>query len=166
MSKTIYESDYSRELRQFGLEHLTGESCAISLRILYDMSTEGITLIEDAFSIKIDRQHTPKNWNSLVNGNPAIASVRLSRGQVKDLLIYGLAQRYKWVTVVSGIPLSSGSQYIRSWIYVTNNSKDQQERLELIGKSEWYSGYRVYTTFDSQPRQGLENVHAWSNRVR
>ena len=65
MSKTIYESDYSRELRQFGLEHLTGESCAISLRILYDMSTEGITLIEDAFSIKIDRQHTPKNWNRL-----------------------------------------------------------------------------------------------------
>ncbi len=35
MSKTIYESDYSRELRQFGLEHLTGESCAISSAIVW-----------------------------------------------------------------------------------------------------------------------------------
>ena len=165
MSKTIYESDYSRELRQFGLEHLTGESCAISLRILYDMSTEGITLIEDAFSIKIDRQHTPKNWNSLVNGNPAIASVRLSRGQVKDLLIYGLAQRYKWVTVVTAKPIDN-RQSISSWIYVTNNIDDQRETVDIISKSDWYSGYRVYTTFDSQPRQGLENVHAWSNRAR
>lgn len=165
MSETIYEGDYSRALREYGLEHLTGESCAISLRILYDMNGRGIRLVESAFSIKIDRDSTPKNWNSKVNDLPAIASIRLSHSQAKDLLIYALASTYKFVTCVVARPVDN-RHFVRSYIYATDDIDDQKEILNIIDKSNWCDVARVCQTYDSQPRQGLENVHAFSGRAR
>ena len=163
MSETIYSGDYSRALRGFGLEHLTGESCAIGLRILYDVSEQGIRLIEQAFSLKIDMERTPRNWNSKVGDRSAIASIRLSWFQAKDLLLYGLARKYKYV-VSTTVKEGNWKYGINEYLYGTDSKEDLDELLTIIDKSKWYDR-RVYCTYDSQPRRGLENVHAFTGRT-
>ncbi len=161
MSETIYSSDFSRVLGAYGFEYLTGESCAISLRILYDMSSRGIRLVENAFSIKIDRSSTPKNWNSQVGGMPAVASIKLSPAQARDLLIFALASTYRFVVYVVAKP----DKWSQDYLYCTDDRDDMVEVVDIVRKSNLHDLRRVYSSFDGQPSVGLDNVHAFTGRT-
>ena len=110
----------------------------------------------------IDRENTPKNWNSKVGNIKAIASIKLSYDQAKDLLIFALAFDYSRVVVATRS--DGSSKYPRSYIWA-GDIDEYNDRVDMMNKDTLYH-YRTYQSFNSQPRQGLDNVHAFSGRSR
>jgi hypothetical protein len=70
-------------LEQFGISALTGEACAFGMRTLCDVNEEGKQLLSEFFGIS-ELTLCP-NWNTLVDGAPAIGSVLLVRELLNPL---------------------------------------------------------------------------------
>lgn len=69
-----------RDLQGYGINALTGEACAYSMRTLCDLNEDGVDLIRDFFGMQIARAPVDQfsaNWNSTVDGKPAVASIML-----------------------------------------------------------------------------------------
>ena len=81
-------NDY-HDLVQYGLSPLTGEACPYGMRMLFDLNLAGVDLIEGFLSIRIDRS-IRTNFNSMVDGDEAIASILLNRDTVHDLIRFAL----------------------------------------------------------------------------
>lgn len=85
-------------LQQFGINPLTGEACKYSMRLLCDLNEDGLALLRDFLGLQtfISGIHDdanpqfPPNWNSQVNGKPALASIMLARGIYNDLCHFAL----------------------------------------------------------------------------
>jgi hypothetical protein len=76
MKDQIYFKNW-RDLEKYGINSLTGESCAYSLRLLCDLNQEGVDLLQAYFGM-YNADSFASNWNSTVNGKPAIKSIMLS----------------------------------------------------------------------------------------
>jgi hypothetical protein len=155
-----------RDLREFGLEALIGEACAYSFRTLYDLSEKGIATVENALSIKIDRSG-PKNWNSYVGKDPAVASIMLTYQQAHDILVMGLCDRYSLVVVATA---KQTSDY-RINNFIAAGSESQWEKYQYpYGKDNPPSSFiglyhlRLLRKYPSQPNQGNRNTHAFTGR--
>lgn len=74
-------------LQTYGVGPLTGEACAFSHRILFDVTEGGKELLEQYLSTTLQLND---NWNSSVLGAPAIGSIMLSRKVAEDLLWFVL----------------------------------------------------------------------------
>jgi len=72
-----------RDLEAFGISPLTGEACALSQRILCDVSEEGRLLLAEYFGFP--GLKLADNMNSQVAEQPAIGSVMLTRSSYSDL---------------------------------------------------------------------------------
>lgn len=79
------------DLKQFGIEALTGEACVYSLRVLCDLSEAGRTHIAEFFG-GIAETGFNANWNSYAGSAPAVSSVMLPRGILSDLAQFLLFQ--------------------------------------------------------------------------
>lgn len=77
-----------KDLVQFGIECLTGEACAFSMRLLCDVNEAGKELLSDYFGMPNIALAEP--WNSRVNQEPAIGSVMLSRECLSDLATFAM----------------------------------------------------------------------------
>lgn len=80
-------------LQQFGINALTGEACKYRMRLLCDMNEDGIELIRDFLGMQIvlnPKAQFADNWNSAVNGKPALVSIMLPRGIFDDLCKFAL----------------------------------------------------------------------------
>lgn len=64
------------DLEQFGFNLLTGEACALSLRILTDMNEQGKNIFCKAFGFPVETK-LPPAWNRETGGRPSVASVKL-----------------------------------------------------------------------------------------
>ena len=71
------------DLRQFGINYLTGEACAYGMRKLCDVNEDGVKLLSDFFGCP--ELNLAQNWNSMVGEKPAIGSVMLTLSCVQDL---------------------------------------------------------------------------------
>lgn len=78
------------DMNQFGINVLTGESCAFGMRLLCDLNEDGVVLINDYFGIN---GAFNANWNSEVDGKLAIASVMLPRELLMPLARFALFRR-------------------------------------------------------------------------
>lgn len=95
-----------RDLKPYGIEYLTGEACAYGQRVLCDMNEDGKKLIQDWIGVT----EFQKNWNSSVNGKPAVASIMLDAmllpALFKFILMhiegYRFVVQWKDLAVVSG----------------------------------------------------------------
>lgn len=70
------------DLKVFGINSLTGESCKYGMRLLCDLSEKGVENIREAFGLTIvlnPLAQFSRNWNSTVGEEPAVASVMLPR---------------------------------------------------------------------------------------
>lgn len=85
-----------RDLETYGIQYLTSESCAYSLRMLFDLNQDGIDLITEFFGGNI-RFTEKSNWNPRVNGTEALASILLMRSTVRDLMVFLLARQFDYV---------------------------------------------------------------------
>jgi len=66
------------DLERFGINPLTGEACAYSLRLLCDLNEDGVATLIEFFGGNIVFIKG-SNWNSQVNSKPATASVLLPK---------------------------------------------------------------------------------------
>ena len=68
-----------RDMAQFGIEALTGEACAFSMRLLCDVNAEGRALLTTYFGLPGDTELAAP-YNSKVNNEPSVGSVMLEHG--------------------------------------------------------------------------------------
>ena len=76
------------DLQRYGINSLTGEACSYSQRLLCDLNEKGVDLVREYFGLMIvlnPQAQFARNWNTQVNGAPAIASIMLPRSLFGDL---------------------------------------------------------------------------------
>ncbi len=144
------------DLRHFGINTLTGESCAYSMRILCDMNEDGIALIREFFGMEMPenpRVQFANKWNSTVEGKPALVSIMLSRGIFADLCRFALLR--------SGAPFivqsPDGSWYAYSDEEVVSYGLTRES---LQHTDDW----RVYVN-PTPKGAGSRNQHAFTGRT-
>lgn len=136
------------DLEKFGVNPLTGEACAFSLRMLCDLNQEGKDLMEEFLGGAFV---TASNWNSMVNGKKAIRSIMISKSTFQDL--------YKYIC------WKNGCEYI---VIDPSGNVDgypelSEEQLEEFSRDE----YKLYFSpaVKGQPSVNGRNVHAASGRT-
>lgn len=135
-----------KDLEQFGINWLTGEACAYSMRGLCDLNEDGVELWEEFTSMHV----TDKNMNIEVAGKPAINSIMLSRSTIEDLFKYVIwREGYEYA-------VQHGSEFIG---YSDLNS----EQLEYLRESSdgFYSNPR-----GKGPQVDGRNIHQFTGRSR
>jgi hypothetical protein len=147
-------------LEQYGLEYMTAEACALSQRLLFDMNDDGATLMCEYFGLpcieagsQTWRARPPfaSNWNTRVNGKPAVASILLPKNPefYRELFKFLLFREgYELVAIYDG--------------YVTGLSEAERDD-QLPGE---YESIAIYHNprIPGQPSVGTRNVHAMSVR--
>jgi hypothetical protein len=88
------------DLKQFGINSLTGEACGYSMRLLCDLSEEGADLIRRFFGMPYNSSLC-EPWNSKVDAAPTTASIMLPRGIFDDLCQYILFSQDMEVAIKS-----------------------------------------------------------------
>jgi hypothetical protein len=75
------------DLKNFGIDCLTGEACGLSMRLLCDLTERGQRIVEKLFDVKIQ---PPEAWN---NGDPPhVGCVMLPLEMFMPLAIFSLLE--------------------------------------------------------------------------
>lgn len=85
MKDTVSLSDWN-SLEVFGIRSLSRERCAYSLRVVCDLNEDGRRLVSQL--LDVDEGAFASQWNSMVDGKPAVASVMLPIGMFDDLAMF------------------------------------------------------------------------------
>lgn len=150
-------------LVEFGVEMLTGEACTYGMRVLCDMNEKGVKLVRDFLGLDYETVFA-KNWNSEVNGAPAIGSIMLTREVIPSLVRFALFREgYQFILA-----------YKDTWGLLAFNSDDASSKgtnsmlqLYIDGTaSDIESGkVTVYRNPKSNsPSVGSRNVHQFTGR--
>lgn len=156
------------ELPKFGIQPLTSEACAYGMRILCDLSEEGIALVASFLGLQHvelkDRtlRTFPPPMNSRVDDKPAAASCMLDRDVFPRLMLFAL-----W---------RAGAQTIvqhaeRSFTGIMGPADPEYKYLQeyLRKGSAWCAKAGVVIHRDprvpGQSAVGGRNVHAFTGRT-
>jgi len=142
-------------LEEIGINPLTGEADAYYMgRILCDLNEQGKETVREYFGLS--HEAFLPNWNSMVGGQPAVASIMLQRDTWSSLILFSLLrQGYDYVAVGGD-----------AWIAMSNDDPATAGLLERVQKLEEL--YRLYSNVakrSSQPSVGGRNVHQFTGRV-
>lgn len=146
-SKVISGYNVIDDLKQFGIEYLTSESCGYSMRGLYDVDSRGQALLSAFFG---GIEFTARGWNASDK-----KSIMLSRYVLIDLLIFCHLESGFEVAIYAN-PDDSKAIGLQPMIRFYDNFEDykiERERLE-----SWGLNYRLYTGKN-------RNRHAFSGRI-
>lgn len=149
--RITYISDWN-ELQRFGINVLTGESCAYSMRLLCDVSQDGADLLCDFFGLPIDTAFQ-KNWNSTVGDKPAIGSIMLSRGVFDDLcrfILFSKAGAEEAIRTPAG-----------SWTGYSDINDNMARSIAQVSGQEGWGRYRNFNCKAASSR----NAHAFTGRT-
>lgn len=151
-------------INDIGINPLTGEACAYSMRTLCDLSQEGANLVADYLGIlTYPGPVFTKNWNSMVGHSMAVGSVMLEHTAFGPLMRFALFRKgFEYVYENSG-----------DWIggdLIGLNDSDIEGRPILsmyVETPEKFGGkiHRNPAFNSSQPREGSRNVHAFTGRA-
>ena len=134
------------DLRPFGIIPLTGESCALSYRILFDVTAEGKKVIEKCLGCEVK---LAENWNSGSSDHPHVGSIMLSHELLIPLGIFALLE-------------SGCSEVWMVWnALVGIEPADNPHVVEITRKRHGEQLRRIL----SYGRHGDRNVHQFSGRV-
>ena len=131
-----------RDLREFGIDALTGEACGLMMRILCDVSEKGAEHLSRFLGghVKIDKG---SNWNGGTKEEPSVGSVLLPYSILADLGAFLLLTTGK-----SGVALSKDGTI-----------------FEYTGElPAWMDVQRTWRRSDA-PGTGDRNTHAFSGRT-
>jgi hypothetical protein len=143
-----------RDLAQFGITGLTGESCAYGIRMLCDVSEAGKALLADYFGmpdISLSR-----NWNSFVGSEPSIGSIMLSNDIVKNLAQFAFFRQGALAVICQEREVNG--------VFTLEMLKAYEDYLQKYPNSG-SSLRRNHSISSSAPMQGSRNVHAMTNRT-
>jgi len=133
-----------RDLEQLGINYLTAESCGLSMRLLCDVNQKGKETVEAFLRCSL----TSENWNSKVNGEPAVASVMLTRGVLDELAAFA------WI-YQTGNPARLSDRGVICMEHT--DSVTDFERVERCYPGRWIGE-------SNHPGNGIDNTHAMSGR--
>jgi hypothetical protein len=148
--KTIRDA---RDLEGYGINLLTGEACRVGRRILTDLSAKGVGIVTDLLGI--DHRQFRENWNSRVNGEPAVASFMLPYSMIRDLMV--------WCLIKDGCTAIIETD--EDYIYGREDSDDLQQWEELVAHCRTYRKHIRTITLKDGPSRGTRMVHAMSGRA-
>lgn len=77
------------DLAEYGLEPLTGEACGLMYRILFDVTAEGLRILEKCLGVKIAPAEA---WNRGEPDRPHVGSVMLAQPMLVPLGIFALLE--------------------------------------------------------------------------
>ena len=145
--------DSFRDLEQYGILPLTGEACGLSMRLLCDLTPEGVEAMSEFLGARIA---TGNNWNS---SDGQIASIMMPRGIFHELAAYLLIREGYDVALSVNYRCNSFSSYFVGGL-------DDAEWAEMRDRADktWPSSYRVYYR-STAPGNGLRNQHMMSGRI-
>ena len=134
-----------RDLEQYGINVLTGESCAYGIRVLCDVNQQGKELIEEFLGGTVNIQDA-SNWNTAVDNKPSVGSIMLSRGTIQDLMVYILNRIHDFALVYE----------CRGQFYGMNiRDRDFESRDDVT----------LITCASHHPQQNGRNIHTFTGRT-
>ena len=156
-------------LKQFGVIPLTGEACGLAMRILCDLTEEGVQLIRDFMRV----EPTAEPWN-----NDGVKSIMLPisifqelwifahiREGVKDVFLGGYCNADEWTETHYETINETVKHPVKTWrpqAYAVSNPEIMETLREYNGKcfyiARWYKRSK-------HPGTGLDNQHAMSGRI-
>jgi len=138
-----------RDLEPYGLIYLTGESCGLGMRILFDLTPAGVNLLQEFWGSNVTIQ-TGSNWN---HSDGQVASIMLSPAIFDDLAAFTLAHEYPIVVVVNHREEGWSSHWIAG--YSQEDWAEYKDRCFAL-----YKTVRVYTNAGK-----MRNQHQFSGRT-
>jgi len=143
-----------RDLIPFGINSLTMESCAYNMRMLCDLSEEGVLLLQNYFGFT--ENCFAKNWNRKVGDKKSVASIMLSTNSFSDIACFALLQNGYEVAVKYKDTVDGMSRRTYKTL--------REEHPTIFHKSNILF---APTTQDSySPSINGRNVHAYSGRSK
>ena len=143
------------DLEAYGLNYLTGEACALSQRLLFDMNDNGADLMCEYFGLQF-KSAFAQAWNSQVNGKLATASIMLPRSP--DFY----RELFKFLLFREGYPAVAYHPD-----YSSVNGLDNSELAAWNGECGAENKWSLYHNPrpSGQPSVGTRNVHAMTGRT-
>lgn len=143
-------------LHELGINPLTGEACAFSMRVLCDLNRDGAELVKRYLGLPLSAD-LHENWNSMVDGKPAVACIMMDRAMFDPLIrFYLFTQGFDCL-------------YGQSCCYTayTLDELEKNEALKSVHSGAIGSGklYINPTSYSNAPRNGDRNVHAATGRA-
>lgn len=131
------------DLREYGIESLTGEADALSMRILCDVTDQGRRALCEFFGLPDDTAFQP-NWNSR-----GIGSVLLPYGILEELAAFLLLR--------AGADVAAVAKCGRVYGLHNEDMEKTPEWQSLIEPRRIYNPMNV-------PRRGFSAIHQMSGR--
>lgn len=146
--------DVTQYLRPRGFDYLTGESCAYGLRLLFDITPAAADkLAEFLGAVEVTGASA---WNGQ---HGTTQSVTLSRGMVRDLVIFLLLEEHDAAIRVEGVP--PGGYHPGNDFYA-GTAAEMNQMQRILSDSD--VPYRYFLPIGG-PRKGGRAVHAMSGRA-
>jgi hypothetical protein len=151
-----------RDLEQFGINALTGESDKLGQRILCDLSARGVAAIGEYLGM--EPSGLSPNWNSKVGEEPAVASILLPRDYtpLAMFLLLGVA-RVPYIVTMNGSMIGTDRRQ-----YADENDKAIEE---LVRRSPdepsigWRLPYSVIRNPLPADALSIRNIHGFTGRT-
>jgi len=137
-------------LQEYGINALTGEADAYSMRLLCDLNQDGVKLMQSFLGDTLTFNEG-SNWNAQVNGINSIASVMLPYSILGDLCRFILFHVEQKIYV----------HEMHSGQFTGTNEKFSEDILQDVKNT--YVNYGKLR--NAQANEGGRNVHAFSGRV-
>lgn len=158
MDEKHVSSDKIRELlEEKGFDMLTGESCGIGMRWLYDVSPNAQSILFDFFGgqVKFDNPA----WNRAPE--TGWRSVMLPPELMRSIAIYTLLRDYEYVIDVQ----YRGEIGYLNYLHAINGTSDEVA-AERERRQQYFpdSVKRIYHRFGTAGK-GMRNRHEWTGRV-
>lgn len=151
------------KLPEIGINPLTGEACAFSMRILCDLSQEGADLMRDYLGLSASADVFNPNWNSFVGDKPAVASIMVERDMFSKIMIFALFREgYKYV--MASQAYDSYTAYSDDDLASNGALKAAHEGVR-DGKAEHVRLYVNPKATSTAPSVGSRNVHQFTGRT-
>lgn len=136
-----------QDLREFGINVLTGEACTLGCRALVDLTENGARNLRNFFGLQSNAQFA-LNWNS-----EAIGSCFLPWSILPDLSAFLLIQESRCTQVF---------QYQDSVCGI--ESHDEVEDVNHWREAAGADLTRTWAPLHGQPANGLSSIHVMSGR--
>lgn len=144
-----------RDLTQFGINALTGEACAYSMRTLCDVSDDGRALLQEYFGV--GELNLAPNWNTMAGDEHAIGSIMLASDSLKALARFAFFRAGALAVVA----------YSSSIVGVFEQDRlEQYQDLSVGAAGDNVHIYRNPAAYPGQqPVVGSRNMHSATGRV-
>ena len=176
------------DLRQFGINILTGEACALGMRVLCDLDEQGVRLMREVFGLpdlectlrEEMRDLPPECGNQAARlrqrvrqfdrnmNSEGIASIMLPRSLFTDLAVVGCIINGCEVALlmdngeVCGIEKGDVERYNLNTVYDTDKKDDVKTDDPFARLRKYHGIKREYGKLKGQPAIGINAVAAFT----